>query len=256
MRSMALPASSSRSVFTTGIAAPADASKLSATPCCSASAAKRTPCFARSALLAVTTGLPALSAASTAERAGSPAPPISSTKRSMSSDRASATGSENHSAFFSSKPRSFERERAQTATTSTGRPHLAVSISRSRPIWAIRAAPTVPRPATPTFSAGGMLFESAAGSERDDVVQLFGRCVQEAADIAGGLADALLVLDQRDAHEAFAALAEAGAGRDRDLGLFDEQLGELDRAHFAERLGDRGPREHRGARRRHLPAGA
>ena len=40
----------------------------------------RTPCLASSALLAVTTGLPGSSAASTAACAGSPAPPISSTK--------------------------------------------------------------------------------------------------------------------------------------------------------------------------------
>ena len=37
--------------------------------------------------------------------------------------------------------------------------------------------------------------------------------------LADGLADALLVLDEREAHEALAAGAEADAGRHRDLGL-------------------------------------
>ena len=85
---MRLPASPSRSVFTIGIAAAAAASKLSATPFSSASAASLTPCAASSALLAVTTDLPAPSAASTAALAGSPAPPINSTNTSISGERA------------------------------------------------------------------------------------------------------------------------------------------------------------------------
>ena len=36
----------------------------------------------------------------------------------------------------------------------------------------------------------------------------------------------MLVLDQADAHVALAVLAEADAGRDRDAGLLDQQLGE------------------------------
>ena len=40
-----------------------------------------------------------------------------------------------------------------------------------------------------------------------------------ALDAADGLADALLVLDQREAHEPLAAGAEAHAGRHRDLGV-------------------------------------
>ena len=79
---------------------------------------------------------------------------------------------------------------------------------------------------------------------------------KETADVARGLADALLVLDQRDAHIAVAVLAEADARRHRDLGLLDQQLGEFDAAERLERLRDRRPGEHRGARRRHVPAGA
>ena len=51
-----------------------------------------------------------------------------------------------------------------------------------------------------------------------------------AADAADGLADSVLVLDQREPHEALAAGTEADAGRHRDLGLPHQQLGELEAA--------------------------
>ena len=73
-------------------------------------------------------------------------------------------------------------------------------------------------------------LRSAAFGKRNDVVQLFRRAFKEAPDVAGGLADALLVLDQRDAHITLAVFAEADAGRDRDLGLLDQERGELDAA--------------------------
>ena len=54
--------------------------------------------------------------------------------------------------------------------------------------------------------------------------------LQELLQIARGLADALLVLDERDAHEAVAVFAEARARGDGDLGAFHQPLGELHRA--------------------------
>ena len=78
-------------------------------------------------------------------------------------------------------------------------------------------------------------------------MQLFGATFKKAADVAGGLADALLVLDQRDAHVAFAALAEAGAGRDRDLRLLDQERGELDAAENGSGIGAQANMEARGA---------
>src|SRR5262249_55571690 len=74
--------------------------------------------------------------------------------------------------------------------------------------------------------------------------------------IAGGLADALLVLDQRDAYEPFAMLAEADAGGYRELGLLDQQRRKVDRADRLERLRQRCPGEHRGLRRWDVPAGS
>src|SRR5262244_408463 len=97
---------------------------------------------------------------------------------------------------------------------------------------------------------------SAALGERHNVVQLFRTSFKKAANIAGGLANALFVLDQRDANEAFAALAKAGPRRHRHFGLLDQELRELDAAERLERLRDRRPGEHGCARRRHLPPGA
>src|SRR2546422_11702501 len=51
-----------------------------------------------------------------------------------------------------------------------------------------------------------------------------------------------------------AVFAETDAGRYRDLGLLDEQLCELERAHRPERLGDRRPHEHRALGLGHRPA--
>src|SRR3990170_1516115 len=99
-------------------------------------------------------------------------------------------------------------------------------------------------------------MELTARGERDDVMKLFRRRVEEAADIAGGLADALLVLHQRDADMAFAIFAETDAGRHRDIGLLDQQFGKLHAAERFEWLRDRRPSEHRGMRARHMPAGA
>ena len=70
----------------------------------------------------------------------------------------------------------------------------------------------------------------APRGERNDVVQLFRRVVEEAPDVAGGLTDALLVFHERDAHEPLAVFAEADARRNRDVGLLDQQLGKFDAA--------------------------
>ncbi len=65
----------------TGTAPATAASKRSSTPAARAAAKSSSPCWAISCLLALTTGLPASSAARTYSRAGS-VPPISSTIRS------------------------------------------------------------------------------------------------------------------------------------------------------------------------------
>src|SRR6266702_3672557 len=49
---------------------------------------------------------------------------------------------------------------------------------------------------------------------------------EEGLDVARCLAQALAVLDERDAHEPLAVLAEADPGRDGDIGPFEEELRE------------------------------
>jgi hypothetical protein len=79
--------------------------------------------------------------------------------------------------------------------------------------------------------------------------------LEEGLDAAHRLACPVLVLDQGQAHVAIAVLAEADPGRDRDLGLGQQQLGELQRARLGEGRRQRCPGEHRGRRAGHLPAG-
>src|SRR5205823_13029865 len=47
---------------------------------------------------------------------------------------------------------------------------------------------------------------------------------EEGLDVAGGLAQTLAVLDEREAHEPLAVLAKANPRRDRDVGAFEQQL--------------------------------
>ncbi len=64
----------------------------------------------------------------------------------------------------------------------------------------------------------------------------------------------MLVFDQAEAHEAVAVLTEADSRRDRYLGLGQQELGELQRPHGAEGLGDGRPDEHRRARLGEFPS--
>src|SRR6201994_4915889 len=234
---MPVAASPSRSVLMMGIAAPTAASKFRAPPCFSAALARRTPCLAISALLAVTTDLPALSAVSIADKAGSPAPPINSTKQSIPGSLASSRGVFDQSTPCRSSPRFLAFERAVTATTRTGRPQRDDSVRLCCSIRRTTSAPTVPSPAIPTFRGATMTAKDLqekllrhdlvrkpevhfSGSclppvgERNHVVQRFDAAFKEAAHAAGGLPDTLFVFYHGDAHVAVAVLAETDAGRD------------------------------------------
>src|SRR5262245_19151607 len=105
--------------------------------------------------------------------------------------------------------------------------------------------PTVPRPRRPiliSFMAGpdARLAAPSAGGE--------------GLEAAEGLPDALLVLDEGEADEALAGLAETDARRHRDLAFADEALRQLQRAHRAERLGNGCPYEHGALGLGHAPA--
>src|SRR5450631_1423112 len=76
---------------------------------------------------------------------------------------------------------------------------------------------------------------------------------QGPAQVAHGLTDALLVLDEGEAHVAIAARTEAHPGRGGHIGLGDEVLGEFERAHLAVGLGDGSPDEHGALGRDQMP---
>src|SRR5581483_6475201 len=106
-----------------------------------------------------------------------------------------------------------------------GLPARSMSSARARASIAATAEPTVPKPARPTLRGAfinadpGLRAASAPRGERDDVVQLFRTGFKETADVARGLADALLVFHERDADKTFAVFTEADAGRHRHFRL-------------------------------------
>src|SRR5690606_22150919 len=122
-----------------------------------------------------------------------------------------------------------------TPATTIGRPHWRVSSAAFSASTRATDAPTVPSPAIPTRNASLMppafLLRLSISTvralpprlERDDVVERVGRGAQEALDVARGLADAVLVLHQRQPDIVIAMLAEADARRDGDVGLLDQQ---------------------------------
>src|SRR5579859_4996047 len=209
------PTMASRSILTAGVPPITAASNSSGAPVASARVASSLPWAAIRALLAVTTGFPRRRAASTAARAGPSAPPISSTKRSLSGDLARSSGSSNQVRPETSTGRARDRDLALTPVTwqtppAGEKPGLAV-------MRLISPAPTVPRPATPMRqwdvatppppppSAGRRVLARAA--------QDLARALEELLHVARRLADPVLILHQADTDVALAELAERHPGR-------------------------------------------
>ncbi len=142
----------------------------------------------------MTTGLPAFSAASTAALAGPSEPPISSTKTSMSGEAASATGSSNHGRLEMSNGRGRERERAETPVTHRP-PRAGAKSGRSdRKFQQAAADRAQARDAdAPGFAFTRSLRRHGVVRRAEDLVGVG----QELLHVAGRLADAVLVLDQR-----------------------------------------------------------
>src|SRR5579859_3872001 len=251
------PTMASRSILTAGVPPITAASNSSGAPVASARTASALPWDAIRALLAVTTGLPRRSAASTAARAGPSAPPISSTKTSLSGDLARASGSSNQARLAMSTGRVLDLDLAETPVTSQVPP--VGEKPGSAVIRPIRPAPTVPRPATPMrqcdLATPPPLVLSARRRVLSRAAENLARALEELLHVARRLADAVLVLHQADADIAFAELAESDAGRYGDAGLLDQQFRERHRAGLAEGFRNRGPGEHRGGRDRNFPPG-
>src|SRR5665811_1087121 len=80
--------------------------------------------------------------------------------------------------------------------------------------------------------------------------------LEELADGSGGLADALFVFHQGEAHVAFAEGAKPNSRGDGNRRFLQDEFGEFQGAVGAVFFGDRGPQKHRAARFFHRPAGA
>src|SRR5258707_15457316 len=80
--------------------------------------------------------------------------------------------------------------------------------------------------------------------------------LEQLLDRTRRLADALLVLDEREAHVSVAALAEPDPGANGDVGVAREAQSELERSQVLELRRDGRPDEHRPAWRVGVPAGA
>src|SRR5580765_4826790 len=220
------------------------ASNPSATPRRRASSYSSAPWWASSALLAVTTCLPAVRARMMNARAGS-RPPTSSITTWIDGSASTRAASPVIGSAARSRP-SRGRVRSVSAMAARERRAPVRSCSIAARVWRIftTPAPTVPRPSTPMrtsftlFTIARLVWTSAA----------------QVLESAQGLSNPMLVLHQREAHVAFAVLAEADAGRDRHLGFLDEELGELQRAEGAELVGNGRPHEHGALGQGNVPA--
>src|SRR5215470_3140646 len=217
------------------------ASKPSITRLRRASSNSSGPWWASRALLAVTTCLPACSAFKMKVRAGS-SPPISSITICTAGSSIAWLASPTRGRRARSMP-SRGRVMSASATRASASRHPVRSAISAPWLWSTLTTPqpTVPRPSR-AILISLICRECGARADREPAGAL---PPAEGLEAAQGLPDALLVLDEREAHVPVTVLAEADPRRDRHLALLDEQLGELQRAHAAELLGDGRPHEHR-----------
>src|SRR5215475_7036781 len=117
------------------------------------------PSSASSTLLAVTTALPAASAVSSRDRAGS-MPPITSTTMSTSSRPARATASVVISPGSTATARARAGRRTATPATSSGAPTRASRSAAWSPSSRYTSEPTMPQPSSATFKGFPWSFNS------------------------------------------------------------------------------------------------
>src|SRR5262249_52726972 len=219
------------------------ASNASVTPRRRASSYSSAPWCASSALLAVTTCLPAASARRMKVRAGSRPPTSSMTICTRGSLKTFAASPVIGSADRSRPSRGRMRSVSAIAASVSRQPARSSRRCRCAARIFTTPAPTVPRPSRPMRT-----------SSTDVTACSFERSAVDVLEAAERLLDSLLVLDEGEAHVALAVLAKADARGHRHLRFLDAELRELQGAHGPERLGDRRPHEHRALRLGHLPA--
>ena len=152
--SMRLAVRPSRSALMMGMLTATAPSYATVTPCCRAAAKISLPCVASSALLAVTTCLPARMAASTHSRAGL-VPPATSTTTSTSGCVATSIGSLVSAASLPTTRIARARLRAHTITSLMPRPARPAISAWLRASTRNVPEPTVPMPIMPTRSGRG-----------------------------------------------------------------------------------------------------
>src|SRR5688572_5481930 len=121
----------------------------------------------------------------------------------------------------------FSGSGTEVKKSSHSRPSFAAS-TRSFSCSFFRGSSRTPWPSSvagTTLIKPGPAF--AAASRRPPQQSIL---AEHVADPAHRLAQAVLVLDQRDAHVVVAVVAEPDAGRDRDVRALEQPLGEPDRA--------------------------
>ena len=182
----------------------------------------------------------------------------------MPGSRASATGSSNQSMPSRRRCRGrCSRSRAADGGDAIGRPQRT---ARSLPWRSIRRtsdAPTVPRPARPSRSGAFMTVATApTGGEISALALAIGTTLCNVLSADSRKRRTLRAAWRMRCSFSTSAMRTYSSpcspkpmpGRDRDVGLLDQQLGELERAERAELLRDRRPGEHRGRRRRESPS--
>ncbi len=155
------------------------------------------------------------------------------------------------------KPRSLARSRAATATTLMCRPvraAMAASWRRQHPDHASPDRSKAGQPNSQVTHVQTVVRDQRAALKGTTFMQRGAGRIEEAADVARGLADALLVLHNRDAHIFIAMLAKAHARRDGDFPPSRSAAGKLHAAHRPERLGNGRPGEHGGGGHGNVPA--
>src|SRR5262249_3942121 len=135
--------------------------------------------------------------------------------------------------------------------STVGRPARRATSGRCARSSLTTPVPIVPKPISPTRTGRAVGTRSAGLCPARRQIE---RRAQRLLDAADRLAGPVLVLDEREAHVVIAVLAETDARRHGDLGLVQQELGELERAHRLVLVGDLGPDEHRGLGLGNVPA--
>src|SRR4029453_6850235 len=124
-------------------------------------------------------------------------------------------------------PRSVSRSMSAMVVRTTGRPARRAISARCARNSFTTPAPIVPKPISPTRTDRSGTWSAGLCPAR----RLPEGGAKGLLDAADRLPRPVLVLDEREAHELIAVLAEPDPRRHRHLGLVEQELAEFERAH-------------------------